>query len=345
MSTASTTRRGLAPALFLALALGACDDAVTTPDSGTAIDFELGVELQLSDTAVVVDGTPRAGLSHPNRGLRVYHTTLYEYGGLGSYAPDRVWEEQWFSRFGYQLEPVERGDTVVYEYLDFGDVSMAEETLLKATDIPDVSNAPYPIEFVNYVVYLATQFAWRQELNGAAITFVEAPYLERMARGDEIAFQGTGGPRTASFQATFALEPLPTLIGMDNGANLAFRSQRPVIDADRDLGLTFDGIVDPETAIFVLFPWPEDLTDPARRRAATLVGQLRTATGRAVIPARVLRQLLDAAGVEEAGFVLYVLRFLETGDVIGVHRLDTDTDLALGVGQIDETRVLVRLIR
>jgi len=213
MSTASTTRRGLAPALFLALALGACDDAVTTPDSGTAIDFELGVELQLSDTAVVVDGTPRAGLSHPNRGLRVYHTTLYEYGGLGSYAPDRVWEEQWFSRFGYQLEPVERGDTVVYEYLDFGDVSMAEETLLKATDIPDVSNAPYPIEFVNYVVYLATQFAWRQELNGAAITFVEAPYLERMARGDEIAFQGTGGPRTASARTASRSATSPTTPG------------------------------------------------------------------------------------------------------------------------------------
>lgn len=347
MSHVSLTGRWpLGPAFALLLVLGACGEEATGPASGAMITFHQGVSFQVTDSAVVVDGAAQARLAYPRQGLRIYHSVSYEYGGFGSYAPDRVWDEQWFSRFGYELEPAERGDTVVFEFLDFGTVRMAQDdSLLKATEIPDVSNAPYPIDFVNFVTYLKTHYAWQRELNGAEITFVESPYLERLKWGEDIAFSATGGPRTAAFQASFAIQELPGLSGIDNGGSVSFRSQRPVIDAGRDLGISFDGLVDPTTAIFALLPWFEDVPDPERRRAATLVGQLPTATDRAIIPAAVLTDLLDAADVDEAGYILYVIRVIDAPDTIPVQRLDTGSELELGVGYMDDTRVFIRLVR
>jgi hypothetical protein len=339
-------RRTPVAALAFVLAIAACGESATGPESGTVIAYDQGVSFQVTDTAVVVDGTTRARLAHPGQGLRIYHSTSYEYGGLGSYAPDRVWNEQWFSRFGYELERVERGDTVVFEFLDFGTVTMAQDdSLLKLTDTPDVSNAPYPVEFVNFVTYAKTHYAWRLELNGAEITFVESPYLERMKRGEAIALSATGGPRTEAFQASFAIDVLPQLTGIDNGGSVSFRSERPVIDAGRDLGISFEGLVDPTTTVFALLPWFEDVTDPERRWAATLVGQLPTATERAIIPAEVLTGLLDAAGVDQAGFVLYVIRVVDAVETIAVQRLDTASELELGVGYMDDTRLFIRLTR
>lgn len=339
-------RRILITALAFVTGIGACSGDTTAPETGAVIAFHQGVSFQVTDTAVVVDGTPQARLAHPRQGLRIYHSISFEYGGLGSYAPDRVWEEQWFSRFGYELEPVERGDTLVFEFLDFGTVTMAhDDSLLKLTDAPDVSNAPYPVEFANFVAYAKTHYAWRRELNGAEITFVESPYLERMKRGETIGLSASGGPRTGAFQTSFAIDVPPRLSGLDNGGSVSFRSERPVIDAGRDLGISFDGPVDPATAVFALLPWFEDVPNPERRKAATLVGQLPAATDRAVIPAEALAGLLDAAGVDQAGFVLFVIRVMDAGETILVQRLDTSSELELGVGYMDDTRLFVRLTR
>ena len=329
-----------------ALALAACGESVGPAADGAILALDRNVDLQVTDTAIVVDGETRMGLGSARQGLLIYHSVSYEYGGLGSYAPDRVWEEQWFSRVGYELEPVMRGDTVVHEFLDLGTVTMQGEPLLEVTESPDVSGAPYPVEFVNFFRYLGTHYAWRLEPNGAEITFVASPYLPRLIAGDDITLNGTGGPSTGAFATTFATHPLPRLTGIDNGGRAThFTAERPVIDAGRGLGISFDGLVDPATAFFALFPWHEDVPDPARRRAATLVGQLLTPIDRAVIPGSVLGGMLDAAGVDEAGYVLYVIRALDTGDAFQVPRLDTSSDLTLGVGQRDDTRLFVRLVR
>lgn len=345
-------RMMIRPALFVALAvpltLAACDPGPTgVVTDGEPITVERGVSFQITDTAVVVNGATRRRLPSAAVGLSIYHAISYEYGGLGSYQPDRVWSEQWFSRLSYELEPVERGDTVVFEFLDFGDIVMdAADTLLKATDTPTVGpNPPYPLEWVNFVVYLGTHYAWRRELSGTEILFVESPYLPRLAAGATIGLAGTGSDQVAPFDAGFSIAPLPALTGLESGGPIAFRTERPVIDAGQDLVLAFDAPIDAESAIFAMFPWPEDVADPTARRNATIVGGLETPSDRAIIPAATLGGMLDAAGADDVGYLLYVIRLPDSGQAIDARRLDTDEDIALPVGQWNEIRFFVRLTR
>ena len=332
--------------LTAAVALAACDSATTDVDTtGEAIAFEQGVSFQLTDTAVVVNGTPRARVVDPNRSLTVHHATSFEYGGLGRYQTDELWGEQWFSRFMYDLEPAAQGDTVIIDFLDFGDVTLeGTDTMYKSMEL-DVSGAPYPIEVQDFVLYGATHYAWRQEENGAEILFVESTYLQRMLDGATMSIASSGSAEVAAFDADFSIQPMPAVEGLDNNGALDFTQERPVIDASHDFGISFDGVVDPEGTVFALVPWSEDAPDQATRRAATVVGGLQSPADRAVIRGSVLTSLLDALGADEARYLLFIVRYETTGYVIQTTRLDTQETLDLQVNLADQTFYMIRLVR
>ena len=330
--------------LCAALLLAGCDSPAGPRGSGgVELMFDRGVAVQLSDTAVWVDGARIIGVPRTGQALWIGHETGYEYGGLGSYAPDRLWGEQRYIRFGHESRE-QRGDTLVFSYLDFGDVSLAGDLMGKATGTPDVSNAPYPVRFESFVVYHDATYLHRTHLDGSAMTFIEAPHDQAIRTGGEVAFAATGAD-AAAFEVTIRPEVLPALTGVDNGGPLDFLTTRPVLDAGTDVILTFDAALDPDAVALLLIPWHEDVTDPARRRAATAVGRLDRAGSRVVIPGEVLGELLTAADLAESGYILYVLQFHHQDAAITTTRVDTGESLSLPFVQTDYTRFFLRVRR
>lgn len=333
--------RAAFPTLAAVLLLAGCDSPAGPGDSGVELLFDRNVAVQLSDTAVWVDGAFVMGVPRTRQALWIGHETSYEYGGLGSYAPDRLWSEQRYIRFGHESRE-QRGDTLVFSYLDFGDVTLAGDVMGKATGTPDVSNAPYPVRFESFVLYHDATYVHRTYLDGSETSFIEAPHDQAIRTGGELAFAATGGDATP-FEVTIVPEVLPALTGVDNGGPLDFLTTRPVLDAGSDVVLTFDAPLDPDAVALLLLPWHEDVTDPATRRAATAVGRLDRPGSRVVIPGAVLGELLTAADLDESGYILYVLQFHHQDAVIATARLDTGESLSLPFVQTDYTRFFLRI--
>lgn len=343
ISARPTVRAGLAT-LAAPLLLAACDSPAGPGGSGgVELLFDRGVAVQVSDTAVWVDGAWIMGVPRTTQALWIGHETGYEYGGLGTYAPDRLWGEQRYVRFGHESRE-QRGDTLVFSFLDFGDVALAGDPMGKATEEPDASHAPYPVRFESFVIYHDATYAHQTYLDGREVSFVEAPHDQAIRTGGEVGFTATGGD-AAAFETTIRPKVVPALTGLENGAPVDFLTTRPILDAGSDVVLTFDAALDPDAVVLVLFPWHQDVTDPAVRRAATAIGRLDRAASRVVIPGAVLGDLLDAADLAESGYLLYVIQFHHQPDAIATTRVDTGEPLSLPFVQTDHTRFFLRVRR
>ena len=331
-------------ALAVLLPLVACDSpAGPGGPAGVELLFDRGVSVQVSDTAVWVDGAWLMGVPRTTQALWIGHGTSYEYGGLGTYAPDRLWSEQRWVRFGHETRE-QRGDTLVFSFLDFGDVALAGDPMGKVTVTPDASGAPYPVRFESFVLYHDATYLHQTYLDGREAVFIEAPHDQAIRTGGEVAFSATGAD-AAAFGTTIRPRVVPAVTGLENGGSLDFLATRPVLDADSDVVLTFDASLDPEAVVLILTPWHQDVTDPAVRRAATAIGRLDRAASRVVIPGALLGELLDAADLAESGYLLYVIQFHHQPDAIETTRVDTGEALSLPFVQTDDTRFFLRVRR
>ena len=114
-------RLPVAIAVFLA---SACDSGPTEPSLVSNVAVLAGVEVVTTDTAVLVDGEPRIRFGDGSRGMGVYHSTTFTYGGLYEPVNDALVNESWFMDVGRRIVTDERGDTVFSRALDFGDVAL-----------------------------------------------------------------------------------------------------------------------------------------------------------------------------------------------------------------------------
>lgn len=323
---------------FVVAALVGCLLAGCEPGSGPVDSFDdlngnvvaqLGVASEVTDTAVIIDGRPEFTFGDYNRSLWLEHQWEYEYGGIGTFETDRLRKESWFFRFSHRLGP----PSPVAPYVDHGEVSLADTLFWKSRSGSFIGYGGSPFSRVHY-------------LNGGAITFSHASYLDELLSGAPLPFVSTGSEEAAAFEATISVRPGLTLQGVASGEELPFRSERPTVSAADGLVLEFDRPLEPARTFILLRP---NLAHPP----ATAWLRLVEPSSRVVVSGEILQELLAAfeaaggAAQVPADYILFVHEYhTEEGAIQGERTGEQGTEpFALDFVQQNGTRMFLRLDR
>jgi hypothetical protein len=329
-------------ALVVLGGLAACDGAGTTGpvDPAGNVEYRVGAEVTQTDTAVVVDGSSILRFPHsPTVRVERFHT--FDFGGfpeLGFPQPGRE-SLAWRVGMSHQHPPVERGDSTIYSFVDYGEATVAGAAMDRLTQLPHVMEGT-PVRFENLVSYLSMAYAHRQEMTGESIAFTRAPYFDDMIAGAPLALEITGSEEVEPASGSFRVHPFATLVGLANGSPLPLDGAMPEVNVNRPLVLTFDRALDPGHAYIVIYPF-----GPPPREGRWAWVQPRSATHEVVVPAELLRDLVAGANASRLPYRL-TIQELRVGDPVLTARFrDGSGEVGVPFVQQSQATLHLRLVR
>lgn len=342
-----THRRSLSPLLLAPLlaVTGGCDPAGPDPSPTANVEVFAGADVTMGDSAVLVGGVPRIQLGTNPSGTFVQHSTRYSHGGPYERVNDELVGESWYMDVRHAYVSDERADTLFVRYLDFGDVTLEGTAAGQIrVDEPEVVELPDHVRvYENYILNRISIYGHRLNLDGSTVTFTHEPFYEDMVAGQPLTLTASGSHEIEPLTTSVALTPGARVTAFDNGGELAFDRERPVLRPDEPLVVALSRAVDPDrTILYIRYVAPSGTdVDPAVVQQARAAFGLTARTDQVVIPASALTELANRLPPGGGALIFTISEYLVDDEALEVIRVEDGAAETLSGLQVNHFHIYV----
>jgi len=226
-----------------------------------------------------------------------------------------------------KMNPSDPDFKYVFDYLDVGDLVMNNMTMVSDStfETPIVGGNPNPpdslFEVIDYRIYFDFIYSMGIDSLGDRDPHeITTPLKTVYDQNGVFTLTGTNSPDVEEFTRNFTFRKAPKISSIQNGSEIDFEREMPIITAQNDLTITFDRVVEAGSAFLSFFPFPTDTSsiiryDDDKRKKLLYVSFLED-TDEATISSDILQELRSNSDIDSEFYRITFHSYNPSEDVL-----------------------------